>query len=59
MLNANLNFLTLINDVVVTKKISPTFLKSWIHISDKIARLAGGLQYNYRVCKHRDLPLII
>ena len=33
--------------MVVTKQIyfRPTFLKSWVHISDDIAGVVGGLQY--------------
>ena len=35
------------NNMVVTKQIYfwPTFLKSWVHISDDIAGVVGGLQY--------------
>ena len=47
------------NSMVVTKQIcfSPTFLKSWVHISDNIARLVEGLQCNYRAYRHGDFPL--
>ena len=46
----NVNFLILFfhsisyNNVVVTKQIyfSPTFLKSWVHISDNTAGVLGG-----------------
>ena len=44
------------NNVVVRKQIyfSPTFLKSWVHISDDIACAEGGSQCKDR---YRDLPL--
>ena len=35
------------SNVIVTKQMyfSPTFLKSWVHTSDNIARAVGGLEY--------------
>ena len=36
---------------------SPIFLKSWVHISDNIAGVVGGSQYNYRGYRLRDFLL--
>ena len=47
------------NNVVVTKQIyfSPRFLKSLVHISDNIAHVVAGSQYNYRWCRRRSFSL--
>ena len=42
--------------MVVTKQIYfwPTFLKSWVHISDDIAVVVGGLQYYEMGYEYRE-----
>ena len=38
---------------------SPTFLKSRVYISDNIASIEGGAEYNYREYRRKDFPIII